>query len=239
VILAAGLLVLLGLGLFMAGVATGTTVLYWATVAACVVAAVLLVLARREVTAAARPERRPSTPRAGAPAVEEAPVGLAARTADQPAVKSPEQPAGQPTEQPVARTADQPAVPAAPAPGSGDQPAEPPAQPRDEPVAAAVEDEPSAPLSAAQRAAIDAGEPPVEDVEVTDLLLVVDLKDDVFVVDEHPRYHLANCRRLLGQVAIPFPLDEARTDGFTPCGICEPDRHMADVARARKAGRTP
>src|SRR4051794_3363417 len=42
VILAAGLLVLLGLGLFIAGLATGTTVLYWATVGVCALAAVLL-----------------------------------------------------------------------------------------------------------------------------------------------------------------------------------------------------
>src|SRR3712207_7155612 len=31
------------------------------------------------------------------------------------------------------------------------------------------------------------GEPGEEDVEVTDLLLVVDLDDEVLVVDEHPR----------------------------------------------------
>jgi hypothetical protein len=84
-----------------------------------------------------------------------------------------------------------------------------------------------------------ADEPPIEEVEVTDLLLVVDLKDDVYVIDEHPRYHLPVCRRLAGQTAIPLPLDEARADGFTPCGICAPDRHIADLARARKAGRRP
>jgi hypothetical protein len=82
------------------------------------------------------------------------------------------------------------------------------------------------------------GEPPVEEVEVTDLLLVVDLQDDVFVLDEHPRYHLAECPRLVGHEAIPLPLDEARTDGFTPCGICSPDRTMAERERARRAGRS-
>jgi hypothetical protein len=83
--------------------------------------------------------------------------------------------------------------------------------------------------------AADGGDPPAEDVEVSDLLLVVDMHDDVFVVDEHPRYHLADCRWLAGREAIPFPVDEARTDGFTPCGLCSPDRHLAQVARARKA----
>jgi hypothetical protein len=179
VILAAGLLVLAGLGLFVAGLATGTTVLYWATVVVCALAAVLLVLSRRGMSA---------------------PAGRAA------APKAPAEPP-RPAEPPVA----EPPVAAAPAT---------PEAVAAEPVAAPVED----------------GEPPVEEVEVTDLLLVVDLKDDVFVVDEHPRYHLAECPRLVGQEAIPLPLDEARTDGFTPCGVCSPDRSIAERERARRAG---
>jgi len=185
------------------------------------------------VSAAARPERRPSTPPSGGPAA------APAETSEQPAVPAtaaPIPPPAPPVAEPVPPPVTGPLV--APVPAFADRPADqPPTEPREEPAAAAVEEEPSVPLSAADRARIDAGEPPVEDVEVTDLLLVVDLKDDVYVVDEHPRYHLVDCPRLLGQEAIPFPLDEARTDGFTPCGICEPDRHMADVARARKAGR--
>jgi hypothetical protein len=78
-------------------------------------------------------------------------------------------------------------------------------------------------------------DPEVEDVEVTDLLLVVDLKDEVFVLDEHPRYHLAGCVHLRGRTPIPLPHDEARTDGFTPCAVCEPDHTLADQVRARKA----
>jgi hypothetical protein len=74
----------------------------------------------------------------------------------------------------------------------------------------------------------------VEEVEVTDLLLVVDLKDEVLVLDEHPRYHLADCVHLRGRTPIPLPVDEARTDGFTPCAVCEPDRNLAQRARARK-----
>jgi hypothetical protein len=78
-------------------------------------------------------------------------------------------------------------------------------------------------------------EPGVEEVEVTDLLIVVDLTDEVLVVDEHPRYHLEGCRFLVGKETIPLPLDEARTDGFTPCGLCTPDRHLADRERQRRA----
>jgi hypothetical protein len=196
VIWAAGLLVLVGLGLFVAGLATGTTLLYWATVAVCALAAVLLVLSRRGMSAAPAEER------------EAAPRKTTA-TRDLPAAKADEEQG----EQPAAEEGD------APAPE----------------VAAAVEVEPSrAPVATPH----EEGEPPVEEVEVTDLLLVVDLQDDVFVLDEHPRYHLAECPRLVGHEAIPLPLDEARTDGFTPCGICSPDRTMAERERARRAGRS-
>jgi hypothetical protein len=81
----------------------------------------------------------------------------------------------------------------------------------------------------------DDDEAPVEEVEVTDLLLVMDLHDEVVVVDEHPRYHLADCSWLRGRTTIPLPLDEARTDGFTPCGVCSPDRHLAAAERDRRA----
>jgi hypothetical protein len=32
-----------------------------------------------------------------------------------------------------------------------------------------------------------------------------------------------------------LPHDEARTDGFTPCAVCEPDHTLAEQVRARKA----
>ena len=78
-------------------------------------------------------------------------------------------------------------------------------------------------------------EPPTEEVEFTDLLLIMDLRDEVLVVDEHPHYHLAGCRHLAGAETFPMPMDEARTDGFTPCGVCAPDRHIAERERARRA----
>ena len=122
--------------------------------------------------------------------------------------------------------------------GRGRQPAAA-GGPRRRPVA----DQATAPAPAGAAAAAARGraepedlpDPPVEDVEVTDLLLVVDLKDEVLVIDEHPRYHLAGCAHLRGRTPIPLPVDEARTDGFTPCAVCEPDRNLAEQARARKA----
>jgi hypothetical protein len=175
VIVAAGLLVLLGLGLFVGAVMTGVTALYWVCVAVCVLAAVLLAVARKRLPAGA----------SGKPA----PAG------NEPAGRAP--------------------VAAADGPGSGDL------------TTAAAEEPPAHEL----------GDPPAEDVEVTDLLLVVDLADEVLVIDEHPRYHLAGCVHLTGRTSIPLPHDEARSDGFTPCGVCTPDRVLADRVRARKTAK--
>jgi hypothetical protein len=204
VIPAAAVLVLLGLGLFIGGILTGATVLYWACVAACVLAGVLLVLAR---------VRMGRTPPASV-----APSGTTA-------------PATQPP--PATAAVGDPAVPPVADPVPAGLPS---THPRDAPA-------PAPPSTAAHAhrgssGGVDAsGDPPVEEVEVTDLLLVVDLRDDVLVVDEHPRYHLAGCRWLSGRETIPLPLDEARTDGFTPCAWCEPDRTLAEGERARRAGR--
>jgi hypothetical protein len=175
VILAAGVLVLLGLGLFVAAVLTGVTVMYWVCVAVCVLAAVVLAVARKR---------------------------LSGGTSGQPAAadKKPADDAPAPTESDVTK------APAETAPAAGK-----PAQ--------------------------ELGDPPAEDVEVTDLLLVVDLEDEVLVLDERPRYHLAGCVHLTGRTPIPLPHDEARTDGFTPCGVCTPDRVLADRVRARKTAQ--
>jgi len=189
VILAAGLLVLLGLGLFVAGVLSGVTALYWACVAVCVVAAVLLFVARKRLAA-------PAAPGTGEPAATEAPATRAAAT-------EPEHL----TEAPASET-----TPPAAAGATAASVAPP----------AVVEDLP---------------DPPVEEVEVTDLLIVVDLTDEVVVLDEHPRYHLAECPHVVGRTPIPLPLDEARTDGFTPCAVCAPDRTLAQRARDRKAAK--
>ena len=187
-ILAAGLLVLLGLGLFVGGVLTGSTALYWGCVAACVVAAALLVVARRRIFAqeAARTPTSGGTPEAAAD-------GVAGTDA-----------AKVPAGSGAARAAD--------AAGAG-----------------------SAGAGSAEAVPADLPDPPVEDVEVTDLLMVVDLKDEVLVIDEHPRYHLAGCVHVAGRTTIPLPVDEARSDGFTPCAVCEPDHTLADQVRARKA----
>ena len=189
-ILAAGLLVLAGVGLFVGGVLTGMTALYWGCVATCVVAAVLLFLARRRI------DTIPVT----------APTGPA----------------------PQGATEEEPDTP----PGSTTTVADGAHARRGTPTGATAA---SVGGTAVEQPTGGPEDPPIEEVEVTDLLLVVDLKDEVLVVDEHPRYHLAGCLHLAGRTPIPLPLDEARTDGFTPCAACSPDRNLAQRARERRA----
>jgi hypothetical protein len=216
VILAAGLLLLIGLGLLVAGVLTGVTALYWGCVGVCLVAAVLLFVVRRQLAAARAPgatraepgEGRPSSP-ATAETVE---AGSAPAAQAEPATG--EEATGEAAGEATGEAAEVPAA------------VEPVAV---EPVAA----DPVANGPAPVRGPLD--EAPLEEVEVTDLLLVVDLHDEVLVIDEHPRYHLPGCVYLTGRTAIPLPIDEARSDGFTPCGSCQPDHHLADQVRARRA----
>jgi hypothetical protein len=150
--------------------------LFWGCVAACVVAAAMLVVAWRTIAARAKAQK-------GAAAPAQVPVA-----------------AGGP--------------PSAPGPAS-----------------------PAAPVAVRPEPRLDTEDPPVEEVEVTDLLRIVDLEDEVLVVDEHPRYHVAGCSWVGSRSTIPLPLDEARTDGFTPCATCRPDRTIAGRARGSREGR--
>jgi hypothetical protein len=258
VILGAGLLVLAGLGLFVAGVLTGVTALYWACVAVCAVAAILLIASRRKAPPARAAE---SAPEKEAPR-KEAPRKQTPTTAETPQVSAAaahrdDAPAAEPTttvsEVPTSESPAHEPEPADPEPAAAETPTGLHATAHRTGAAGATAAHPATGASTTgsfpaqgrgAHAAADvphggAGmhEPGVEEVEVTDLLLVVDLTDEVLVVDEHPRYHLEGCRFLGGRETFPLPLDEARTDGFTPCALCAPDRHLADRERARKAAR--
>ena len=200
--LAAGVLVLLGAGLFVAGILTDATDLFWLCVAACAAAGMLLVAARI---------RTGRVPPAAAPS-----------SADSSARPSPPVPGAPPEGAATGGAAGPPAAPAEPAPSAPTGTRAPGAHP---------------PRSTGTAVHGAAGGPPVEDVEVTDLLLLVDLRDEVIVVDGHPRYHLAGCRWLGVRETVPLPLDEARRDGFTPCARCAPDRTLAQRERGRRAGR--
>ncbi|MPZ85751.1 MAG: hypothetical protein GEV28_37400 [Actinophytocola sp.] len=80
----------------------------------------------------------------------------------------------------------------------------------------------------------DLGEPDEEPTDATDLLVVSDLRAEVRVVDEHPRYHLAMCLWLVDKQTLPLPVSEARQLGFTPCARCGPDAVLAAQYRAAR-----
>ncbi|MGH3469248.1 MAG: hypothetical protein ACRDQF_16120 [Thermocrispum sp.] len=76
--------------------------------------------------------------------------------------------------------------------------------------------------------------PGEEETDAADLLIVCELEDQVIVVDEHPRYHLAECRWLSEKDTIPIAVAEARELGFTPCVRCRPDEKLAARARRKR-----
>jgi hypothetical protein len=45
----------------------------------------------------------------------------------------------------------------------------------------------------------------------------------VLIVAGRPRYHVDGCRYLTGKEAESVPVEKARADGFTACGVCKPD----------------
>lgn len=70
-------------------------------------------------------------------------------------------------------------------------------------------------------------EPAEEDTDAADVLIVTDLDVVVRVLDERPRYHLAECRWVGERATLPLPVREARQLGFSPCAICTPDAVLA------------
>ncbi len=76
------------------------------------------------------------------------------------------------------------------------------------------------------------GAPPEEPRDADAAALVAGVEDEVLVVDELPRYHLAGCRSLAGIPVIPLPAREAVELGFTPCAWCTPDRTLSARHRA-------
>ncbi|MEQ4304471.1 hypothetical protein ABNF97_24360 [Plantactinospora sp. B6F1] len=78
---------------------------------------------------------------------------------------------------------------------------------------------------------VPADEPAPQPVSEADAALVAALLDDVYVVDGRPRYHLADCPHLSGRESEPLPVSEAVELGFTPCGRCAPATALLTDAR--------
>ena len=55
----------------------------------------------------------------------------------------------------------------------------------------------------------------------------------VLVVAGRPRYHVVGCRYLNGKDPDEVPVNDARDEGFTACGVCKPDQVLAEAAAAQ------
>lgn len=54
---------------------------------------------------------------------------------------------------------------------------------------------------------------------------------EVSVVPGRPRYHVASCRFLTGRPDVEtMAVEQARSEGFTACGVCKPDAALAAPA---------
>ena len=84
----------------------------------------------------------------------------------------------------------------------------------------------------AEPAVDPAVEVPADGVAALDPEALGDLGDEVVVIDERPRYHLAGCAWVGDRRTIPLPVREARELGFTPCAVCTPDARLAARHRA-------
>lgn len=74
-------------------------------------------------------------------------------------------------------------------------------------------------------------EPAPQQVSPADAARVGQMLTEVLVVDGRPRYHLPGCVHLLGRENEPLPVGEAIELGFSPCSLCEPDSALLADAR--------
>jgi len=79
----------------------------------------------------------------------------------------------------------------------------------------------------------DDAEPDEEDVDAADALAVDGLSSEVVVVDEHPRFHLPSCPWVVERATLPLPVREAVELGFTGCARCAPSTTLAAQSRGR------
>lgn len=73
-------------------------------------------------------------------------------------------------------------------------------------------------------------EPTEEELPPAEVMQYVDAGQEVLVVDGRPRYHLDDCPHLRGRDPVGLPLSEAREAGFTPCSLCRPNSTLASRA---------
>jgi len=74
-------------------------------------------------------------------------------------------------------------------------------------------------------------EPAPQPTSPGDAARIASMTTDVYVVDGRPRYHLRGCIHLMGRESESLPVGEAVELGFSPCGVCEPDSSILAAAR--------
>jgi hypothetical protein len=242
VLVLAILLLLVAVGLLVAVLVTGQIALAWASVGVSALVGLLLVVRRRRVLRHGdREDAEPGEPGRSEPVAEPV-AGEATETVAGEAADS-----DQPEPEPAQPDLAEPSVAgedSAESDGSAVAGAEPGTA--EQGTAGSGEVDSAEPERVSQGAAGAANgvpaaadrpadaEPDEEDTDAADHLLVWEMQDEVLVVDEHPRYHLAGCTWPEPGSAEPLPVQEARELGFTPCAVCRPDRTLARRHRATK-----
>ncbi|GAA5196771.1 hypothetical protein GCM10023322_66530 [Rugosimonospora acidiphila] len=232
------LLILVAVGLLGLGLVRGTNAFLIGSIAASLLAAILLIVGARR-SAANR-----SAVATGSPGGSGDP-GSADTITSQSAVSTPR--TSPETREPRSQAAPRSSRPGGPAgerDGALGSPTgagatmvdEAPTQvfiPTQSRAGAAPDDEPEAPDGEEFADEDPADEPAAELVSPQDAARVAQLSTEVLVIDGRPRYHHPTCVHLLGRENEPLPVSEAVELGFTPCGLCEPD--MVMLAEARRA----
>ena len=220
------LLILVAVALLVAGVVGSTNALIVCSIAATVLAAILLVIGVRQdpplepdtdpdLTGSSRAGEPPVTP-LDAPSARFADQRRDARATTYGAATTVDDPVGRGGIPSQAGTAGREArFPdgGAATRGAGAHAADTVPQAEQVPAAAVGYDDDIEPQD----------EPPAQHVPDEVAAEVRQLESEVFVVDGRPRYHLDTCGHLSDKESEPISVAEAVELGFTPCSVCRPD----------------
>jgi len=240
VIVGSLLLILVAVGLLVAGVLSSSNILIIASIVATVIAAIVLILGVRQSANGADDEEDYDAAESDEADVSAGfPVGDSRQDAPRGARSYPDR---------SSERGDGPAADASASPRGGTI--------TDEAVAGSIPSQggdrfESAPDFAGSDAADDFGaparsaaaqsagemdedppdEPSAQMTTPTNAARIAMLASEVLVIDGRPRYHISGCVHLLGRDSEPLPVGEALELGFSPCGMCEPDSALLAEAR--------
>jgi hypothetical protein len=234
VIVGSLLLILVAVGLLVAGVLSSSNVLIIASIVATVIAAIVLILGVRQSANGADDEDDFDALESDEAETSSDYRGGAGRRVshpdrrDGPADAGATQRGSTMTDEAVAGAipsqgrdryeSDPDFVAAAPDAGSTDRLEAPPARNAPAESASAPDDDPP-------------DEPSAQVTSPSNAARIAMLTTEVLVIDGRPRYHASGCVHLLGRESEPLPVGEAVELGFSPCGMCEPDSALLAEAR--------